>query len=671
MRMVVQAEKDKQGGTDEMAQALGTLAGLFLLRERRSMAEPLLERAFAIFSGLHGIHSETSIHVGEHLQQLYEDTSQYVKADELRQCIEVGQLPPAMLKWTLQLPTSDNFPAVSPGSPTFSELDLRPATSHAQTAMAKQDAINRPGTSPVQPANISLEQLRAGFGVNPAVVSPEVAAAKKEKTLQNLALLTDARLLDRLRVLEKRAGGELDTGRVLLILASRMAASNQHTAAVALLERAVKLFTAASCSEEAVEALQLLMDVNAQRMAQNAAEDEVLMPELLALRAAVQAAEQAKQARNMCNSVNDSRAQSSSPHNAQRVAPVEVDSERKAAVAEEVVAAEVVAAEDPTPRTELLNAYDDFKKAETPDNSIAARKKVLAARDRVAEAKKQLPAEQNDVEEEMPQSRENGRALKRRPSLPPKIPGSAEDSLQRRKSVDAYQPGDESSVIPVDTVERRPIPLSKSMSGPSAVAMLDLEDDATATMADAEEQMRILSEELQKEEGLQWDRAAELILQKDQNIQSLQNQVTDLQQHVDDTADGSDAHSRMLQALVQQVAVLEAQVQRSPQHQKVHPMQETTMQEYPAVDAKTIFSELSDYNKTADEHSEEPTTTPQEEELGAVFYALLRVYLRRLLYSKCCRGLNAFVILTLVVTAGVMPINPSESHNWSVAEEVS
>ena len=63
MRMVVQAEKENKGGTIEMAQSLATLAGLFLVRDRRAMAEPLLERSFAIFCGVEGVYSEAAVTV--------------------------------------------------------------------------------------------------------------------------------------------------------------------------------------------------------------------------------------------------------------------------------------------------------------------------------------------------------------------------------------------------------------------------------------------------------------------------------------------------------------------------------------------------------------------------------------------------------------------------------
>ena len=57
-----------------------------------------------------------------------------------------------------------------------------------------------------------------------------------------------------------------------------MSASNQHTAAGALLERAVEVFTAAHCTDEAVEALQGLMDVSAERS--RASESDIQMPEV-------------------------------------------------------------------------------------------------------------------------------------------------------------------------------------------------------------------------------------------------------------------------------------------------------------------------------------------------------------------------------------------------------
>lgn len=674
MRMVVQAEKENKGGTVEMAQALATLAGLFLVRDRRAMAEPLLERSFAIFCGVEGVYSEAAVTVCENLLIVYEDTQQYTKADELRQCVEAEQLPPAMLKWTLQLPTPNSSPVVSPilGSQPVSPLDLRPATSHAQNAMRKQGLIDERPYTAVEPDGQSLADLRAGYGVDPSM-RPDVAASKKQQIMRDLDQLSDARLLDRLRILERQPDTEMDTGRVLMLLAARMSASNQHTAAGALLERAVEVFTAAHCTDEAVEALQGLMDVSAERS--RASESDIQMPELIALRTAVEAASMAKQARDLVVQANESRARSPPPKSispareriGQRIAKINC---QLTPVIEPVATSPVVTA--------------------TPPVNVVT-----------------------------PQS-----AFPRRMSLPPPLPATPAMNAASSPSVDTsgitslYIAGRVGSVIPVETVEVRSPKqtkkwFSKSPEPEEEIVQIGSDEDALATMADAEEQIKLLANELQLEEGVQWDEAAELILQKEQHIDSLQKQVVDLRQQVVaapkvDPTEALEALQGQLKALEQKVNKNAREKRRSrtvpkplvaarpPSPDKLSGLADTSlevdkkdteMKEKAAQEVLTRcmseqWMELQGaddmlFTKVAQLVAEHPEADHEEEpdalqsEMGDVFHALSRVYLKKLLYSNCCQGVGSAVMVVLVVTACLMPVSPTSDYEWTSVEEVS
>lgn len=324
MRTVVQAEKDNKGQTVEMARALATLGGTFLLKGRHTAAEPLLERALAVFTLCEGKDGPGTVEVREHLLGVYQATGHSAQAEELTRCTSEGELPGALQKWVdLSSPPPSPPPAgVDMGVGTPDPIESKRAMARPSTVQSMRSSHTAAIASP------SKRSVTRGVQA-----SPDAARGFGVLDVKVLAKMSDTQLLAQLQRLEKENHvEEIDTARVLHALAKSMITGKRHVAAASLLERAVELFVSiqGAAHPESISALQALMELRVvltpqlQRSEQDNVTNTVTLSEVMDLRAEIEMAEVTRiQAEQMRQTQEEQRDRTQNEHVAQMAAFLE------------------------------------------------------------------------------------------------------------------------------------------------------------------------------------------------------------------------------------------------------------------------------------------------------------------------------------------------------------